>query len=222
MSEQLRDCLSQWGLPKAIRVDNGDPWATRSDLPSALALWLVGLNVKVILNRPHQSTDNGIVERTHGVLANWLEPHRAHTVADLQAQLDWAIAMQRNRYPVRHGQSRLQAYPDLCQNPRPYSRSQEPELWQLERVDTWLSQAVWLRRVDKVGRISFFSIAYSIGRAYAGHDVLIHFDRHQREWVIETEQGYMLKRFDAQQITPERICHFDLAKRANSLSHPSS
>ena len=83
MRGHLRKCFEQWGLPKAIRVDNGDPWATRSDIPSALALWLIGLNVKVILNRPSQSTDNGIVERDHGVLAGWVEAHKAGSVAEL-------------------------------------------------------------------------------------------------------------------------------------------
>jgi transposase InsO family protein len=107
--EHLRACFEQWGLPKAIRVDNGDPWATQSDIPSALALWLVGLGVKVLLNRPRVSTDNGIVERGHGVLAHWVEAHKAQHQQDFQAQLDWATTMQRERYPALERQNRLQA-----------------------------------------------------------------------------------------------------------------
>ncbi len=69
VSEFLRRVFERWGLPQAVRVDNGSPWGTQSDIPSALALWLVGFWVKVVLNRPRHCTDNAIVERDHGVLA---------------------------------------------------------------------------------------------------------------------------------------------------------
>lgn len=219
MNQHLKGCFSQWGMPKAIRVDNGDPWATRSDLPSALALWLIGLGVQVILNRPHHPTDNGIVERDQGVLAGWVEPQRASNRADFQMQLAAAIHMQRERYPAIHGLSRQQAFPDLLHNPRTYRPEREDQLWSWERVALWLSQRVWRRRVDKVGRISWFSAAYSVGRTYAGQDVLIHFDLAQQNWVIESESGKRLKRYPNLDITPERIRTFALSKRANKVSH---
>ena len=219
MRGHLRKCFEQWGLPKAIRVDNGDPWATRSDIPAALALWLIGLNVKVILNRPSQSTDNGIVERDHGVLAGWVEAHKAGSVAELQTHIDWAMEMQRQRYPAMAGQSRLQAYPALLENPRRYHEREEKDLWLLERVDEFLSHFVWIRRVDKVGRISLFSSAYSVGRAYAGRDITVRLDRQNRHWIMETEQGERLKSYPVQEIVPERIDNLDLAKRANHVSH---
>ncbi|MCI0711003.1 MAG: hypothetical protein L0154_12670 [Chloroflexi bacterium] len=124
----MRTWFEQWGLSRAIRVDNGSPWATQRDIPSALALWLVGLGVKVLLNRPRVSTDNGIVERDHGVLAHWVEAHKAPQPPALQSQLDWAIHMQRERYPALDDQSRRHAYPALYHNPRPYSHSQEADL----------------------------------------------------------------------------------------------
>lgn len=219
---QLRKWFEVWGLPKAIRVDNGDPWATRSDIPSALALWLVGLGVKLLLNRPRVSTDNGIVERDHGVLANWVEADKAPHRQALQKHLDWAIHMQRERYPAIQGQSRVQAFPNLRRNQRHYSHPQETHRWQMQRVDDFISQFVWTRRVDKVGRISLFSTAYSVGRAYAGHDVNVHFDIPTREWVIENEQGQVLKRHLSQEITTERILNLNLAKRANLVSHHAS
>lgn len=189
-------------------------------MPSALALWLVGLEVKLLLNRPHQSTDNGIVERAHGVLANWVEPERAGTVAAFQAQLDWAIEMQREQYPAVRGQSRLQAHPSLATNPRRYSRDLEAQVWQFQRVQAFLRQFVWSRRVDKVGRMSLFSQPYSVGRAYAGQTVQVVLDDARHEWVIRSEQGDVLKRYACAEITPERIADLAIAKRANSLSPP--
>lgn len=218
----LRANFERWGLPKAIRADNGSPWATQSDIPSALALWIIGLGVKVLLNRPRVSTDNGIVERDHGVLANWVEAHTATDLAGLQQRLDWAIYMQRERYPAIDGQSRLLTYPDLLHNPRQYCQSNEAQLWDIQRVDEFIANRIWTRRVDKVGRISLFSTAYSVGRVFAGSDVMIHFDVDTREWIIEDERGRLLKRHQCQEITPERILNLNLAKRANSVSHVSS
>lgn len=217
--QQLRKWFEQWGLPKAIRVDNGVPWATQSDIPSALALWLVGLGVKVLLNRPRVSTDNGIVERGHGVLAHWVEADKAPHRQGLQERLDWAIDMQRERYPACQGHSRRQAYPDLYRNPRLYADSQEDALWDIQRVYEVISQRIWKRRVDQVGRLSLFSTPYSVGKAYAGQDVTIHFDPLTQEWVMENEQGLILKRHLSQEITPERILNLNLAKRANFVSH---
>lgn len=81
-----------------------------------------------------------------------------------------------------------------------------------------MSTIIWRRRVDKVGRVSLFSTAYSVGRAYAGSEVTIRFDPLTREWLIQHEQGLLLKRYPALEITPERILNFKLSKRANSLS----
>ena len=76
--------------------------------------------------------------------------------------------------------------------------------------------------MDKVGRVSLFSTAYSVGRAYAGQAVLIHLAVPHCEWIIETAQGQLLKRYPSQEITPERILNLNLAKRANYVSLSSS
>lgn len=205
-----------------LRVDNGSPWATQSDLPSALALWLVGLGVQVVLNRPGHCTDNAIVERGHGVLANWVEPQQAHDCHALQAQLDWSIEMQRERYPLVKGKSRVALYPDLVHASRGYARQQETQHWQLQRVVQYLTPRLWLRRVDKAGRVSFFSRAYSVGRRYWGRTVTIRLEPHSHQWLIESEQGQLLKRYPCQELCPERIFSFSLNKRANSVSHLST
>lgn len=216
--DQLRLWFEQWGLPLAIRVDNGVPWATQSDIPSALALWLVGLGIEVMVNRPRHSTDNGIVERDHGVLARWVEPHHAADLTQFQRQLDWAITLQREQYPALNGQSRLATYPDLQRNRRTYLSAHEPQRWCFARVEAWLATAVWSRKVDKVGRISLFSTAYSVGRTYHGQTVTIHFDPSTHEWVIQDTQGQALRRYTCREITPQRILNLALAKRANLVS----
>ena len=132
--------------------------------------------------------------------------------------MSFILAMQRARYRACGNKTRLEAYPALLHTARPYYQSDEPHLWQFARVQRFLAQSVWTRRVDKVGQISLFSSTYSVGRAYKGQDVNIQLDIDTHEWVIETEQGQYLKRYPCQEITPERIDHFDLAKRANMVS----
>jgi hypothetical protein len=208
-------------LPQAIRVDNGAPWGTSSDVPSALALWLVGLGVNVIYNRPHHSTDNGLVERAHGVLSNWVEAWRCLSMEAAQNQLTCAVKLQRDGYASRGGLLRAQRYPALYRNPRPYREEQERQQWSYDRVALWLAQRVFVRRVDRIGRISLFSQAYTVGRTYHGRDVTVRFDADQQQWCIADEQGTVLRRYLPKDVTEENIRHFNLTKRhdnPNSLS----
>ena len=86
----LQTTLQRWGLPETIRLDNGAPWGTQSRLPSALGLWLVGLGVALSYGRPGCSIDNAVVERSHGVLSQWVDPAWCADFATCQAQLAWA------------------------------------------------------------------------------------------------------------------------------------
>jgi hypothetical protein len=43
VQDALRRVFARWGRPDRVRVDNGPPWGSREDLPTAFALWLIGL-----------------------------------------------------------------------------------------------------------------------------------------------------------------------------------
>src|SRR3954447_3252919 len=115
----LRRTFQRWGLPDRVRVDNGHPWGSRNDLPRELALWLIGLGVGVIWNRPRCPRMNGVVERSQGVTQQWIEPETLEP-AQVQGRLDWAIRIQRELYPAIQGQSRVAAFPALLTPRRPY------------------------------------------------------------------------------------------------------
>src|SRR5262245_3463787 len=125
VQDALRRIFAVWGLPQRLRVDNGTPWGTAGDLPPALALWLSGLGVAVIWNRPHHPQENARVERSHGVLKQWVEPERCANVADLRHRLVWAAQIQREGYPAIGGRSRMAAYPSLRRGGRAYDPQQE-------------------------------------------------------------------------------------------------
>ena len=75
IQEMFRRVFVRWGLPDRVRVDNGYPWGTPRDLPSELALWLIGLGVEPIWNPPGQPTCNPKVERSNGLTQQWGELH---------------------------------------------------------------------------------------------------------------------------------------------------
>lgn len=215
-------------MPARIRVDNGAPWSTCKDLPTALALWWVGLGIEPIFNHRHCPKENTFVERCNGLIDPWGEPSQCADFAAWQQKLAWVEQMQRETYPAKEGKSRLAAYPDLRCNPRRYSAAQEPTLWQIERVRSYLAQGRWPRLVSKIGQITLYGRAYSIGHKYAHQQVWLRFDPMTNEWVVQQEDGTELTRRPAQQITPESICQLKVAhprppsikkKRWNLVAH---
>jgi len=194
-------------------MDNGSPWGTQSKLPSAMGLWLVGLGIDLIYGRPARSTDNAMVERSHGVLGNWLEAHACADFAACQKSLDWAVYTQRERYRLDNRQTRIQKYPDLYANPRGYDQEQDSRLWSRYRVRQYLSGFSFQRKVEKNGSITLFANTYSVAQKYARRYVEVHFDDLTEHWVICDEYGEELRRHPAKELSYELISQLRLAKR---------
>jgi hypothetical protein len=191
----LRRWFAKWGLPDELRVDNGAPWGSGTDLPPDLALWVIGLDVAIRWNLPGHKQGNAVVERAHGVCQRWVEPATCPDLATLQARLDWATTLQRETYAAIAGQSRLAVYPALAAGGRPYDPEREAAQWQEQRVWAWLGRRVWTRRVDKVGRISLANHALPVGRAWAGQTVTVRLlvVEEQPRRVIRDSQGHDLR-----------------------------
>jgi hypothetical protein len=209
----LRRTFRRWGLPDRVRVDNGHPWGSRNDLPRELALWLIGLGVVVIWNRPRCPRMNGVVERSQGVTQQWVEPTTQSDPAVLQARLDWAIRIQREVYPAVRGHSRLEAFPGLKTPRRAYHIDQEEQMWKLVHVDAYLQQAVWRRTVNQSGQISLYHWNYTVGRQWRGQEVNVRLDPSRRAWVVMDDQGRELRSHPAEQLTAERIRGLEVSHR---------
>jgi hypothetical protein len=110
------------------------------DLPSALALWLIGLDVGVVWNPPRRPQKNGVVERSQGTGKRWAEPHACSRPEELQRRLEEMDGIQRQEYPSLHGRSRLEAFPQLNHSGRAYSPAWERRHWSLAAVLTHLAQ----------------------------------------------------------------------------------
>jgi hypothetical protein len=212
VQEALRGCFTAWGLPGRLRVDNGHPWGSWSDLPPALALWLLGLGVEVIWNRPRHPQENGTVERDQGVTQQWVEPAHCRDPQDLARRLEWAARIQRESYPAVQGRSRLAAYPALRTPVRPYERSCEDALWDVGPVERYWAGGLWRRLVCSTGQISLYDHRYSVGRPYAGQEVSVRYDAATRQWVVLDHRGVEVRRHPATQITRERIVSLTVAR----------
>lgn len=216
MQAVLREWFAQWGRPYQLRLDNGHPWGGWNDVPPDLALWLLGLGIDPIWNKPHHKQGNAVIENGHGVCQRWAEAETCPDPATLQARLDWAVTTQRERYPsCANGQSRLAAYPTLTARERPYEPAREDQVWAAPRVWAWLGERVVVRRVNKAGQLTLGNRALGVGKRWARQEVtlrLIIVDD-APHWHIHDGQGHLLRQHPAPELSTARIRALDVSRR---------
>jgi hypothetical protein len=217
----LRGFFARWGRPRRLRVDNGVPWGSWSDLPPALALWLIGLDIEVLWNPPRQPQKNGVVERSQGTAKRWAEPRRCASAAELQQRLDEADRLQREDYPYADGRSRWAVFPALAHSGRPYSRAWERRSWSLGAVRQHLADYAVRRRVDKSGHVSVYDRNYYVGALHRGQAVFVMFDPQRSEWLFSDERGAQLRSHPAHAIEAGRIIKLQLVDEGHG-SAPSA
>jgi hypothetical protein len=191
---QLRACFECWGMPARLKVDNGSPWGSWSDLPTFLALWLIGLGIEMHWNPPRRPQSNGVVERSHGTAQRWADLASCRSVEELQQRLDREDIVQREEYPYLAGQSRLQAYPELAHSGRPYESERESEVWSWQRVMEHLGGYVMTRQVDASGKFGLYQGKEYVGTKLKGRTVLLQFDADKEQWLISDDKGAELCR----------------------------
>jgi len=117
----MLDLFRQWGMPKAVRNDNGEPFGVPTrDVVPIMSLWLAAWGIRPILNRPRRPTDNANVENNQGTSARWAETYRCASAGQMQERLDEAARCQRETYKVtRLGKvTRKELFSELYENPR--------------------------------------------------------------------------------------------------------
>jgi transposase InsO family protein len=198
----LRTVFNQWGLPDQLRMDRDPLWvgSSRLEWPSTLILWLVGLGVEPIINRPGQPTDNAQVERLNRTWQQHVALGAAgSTKAQLQTQTDQAWLDRRQFLPSRNrhcaGLPPLLACPELTSPRRPYTPAQEPSLFQMDRVYDYLSQWQWQRKVDQTGSISMADFNRRVSLQHVGQIVKVRFDKQTLQFAAYAVDGTYLNAF---------------------------
>lgn len=215
----FRRVFGRWGLPEQIQIDNGHPWGLNRGLPPDLALWLIGLGVRLNWIPPGQPQINGTVERGNGVMQQWVEATTCRDRAELRARLERAGFIQRERYPAIAGMCRMEAYPGLKHSERPYDPVQETRMWDLSRIDQFLSTGVYYRRANARGAIWLYGLGRNLGRVHRGMEVSVRFDAASRQWVVSNHQGQELKRLVANELIRERILALKVGHQRPNRKH---
>lgn len=212
VQQDLRQVFVQWGLPDALRVDRDPLFVGSGQLkwPGTLILWLVGLKVILIINRAYRPTDNAIVERNHWTWEQQVLFGQSYTDASqVQQATDQAFVDRREFLPSRHrgcqGQPPAKAFPMLNTARRAYTPEQEVALFDIKRVDDYLSQWEWRRTVDKMGKICLAGRNHYLGKAYRGQMVKIRFDPLDRMFVCTDAQDGELGRLELYEVSQEYI-----------------
>jgi hypothetical protein len=209
----FRRIFARRGPPERVRVDNGYPWGTPRDLPSELALWLIGSGVEPIWNPPARPTCNPQVERSNGLTQQRGELQTCTGWRPAARRLDWACRIQREEDPAIRGRPRIEAFPALLAPRRAYRPAREPAMWDLSRVDAFLARGCGMRRADCNGKISIYGQGRSGGRARAGREMAVPFDAAARCWSVSDPNGAEVKRLPAEELTRKRIMAFAVSRR---------
>lgn len=189
----INDCFTTWGLPKQIKIDNGHPFVTPGyiDVPTKTKLWWIGLGIKVIQNQIRCPQQNGAVECLQGIMKNWSNPKDQKGIEHLQQRLDEESDFQRNHYrmPAKGNKTRIELHPSLATNPRKYN----PDKFDMNLVYDFLADQVWKRNINKGGFVNIMGIKIYISYKMKIQPTTITFDPIEKQWLVRTEDGTILK-----------------------------
>ena len=171
-------------------------------------MWLIGLNVKVIWNRPRTPTDNAKVERSQETSANWAEPHLCANLFELQKRLNVCVQFQRERYTTRvcEGRTRAETFPQIWQNPRAY----DPLAFDIKHVQKLMQKGEWIRKATKNGQLTFYNRRWHVGSQNGSQYITITLDHIDNHWRLCNKKGEVIKKFPAEELDAHRICSLNL------------
>ena len=122
--EHLREVFRRYGLPLRINADNGPPWGSpaRPGQLTALAIWLIRMDIRTSYSRPGHPQTNGKDERFHRTLkAELLAGRHFQSLKSIQQAFDtWRQMYNHERphqalgmaTPISRYQPSPRAYPE--------------------------------------------------------------------------------------------------------------
>jgi transposase-like protein len=199
VQDTLRQAFTEWGLPLEIQTDRETVYvgAPQETFPSLFTLWLVGLGIKHIVSRDRRPTDQAHVERNHRTLGDmaWKD-QPPDTVEQLQPVLDDCRQRYNEELPVQAadcaGQPPLIVRPWARHSGRPFHPGLEWMLFDLQRVDAYLAQQVWTRKVSARGTLQIGRHRYQVGSTHAGQTVSARFIPDQRIFRFQSSDGTLI------------------------------
>ena len=200
-----------WGMPKAIRTDNGSPLGapSRAVIP-IMSLWLAAWGIKHILNRPRRPTDNPNVENNQNTSARWAEIKQCKDLDEVARKLDEISRHQRDFFKVsRLGKvTRKELYPKLYKNERRF----EQAYFDARRAYQLLAKAIYPRKISANGVITIYDKTFSVGAKYRGMIVFVTFDPKDLAWICMDEQKQILKVMPDPRFSEKSLYNLDICQ----------
>ena len=154
--------FKEFGLPAAIRTDNGLPFASPNALfgLSRLSVWWLRLGINIERIKPGHPEQNGRHERMHLTLKKEATKPASYNVLQQQIRFDDFISVYNNERPHQALGGR---YPGDLYTPsaRPYRPPEQPEYPYHDRTI----------RVTQCGRICIGNRKINFSTVFAGQDV---------------------------------------------------
>lgn len=197
------------GVPQWIKVDNGRPFGDpQLKLVPPIALWLIGLGIKVIWNRPATPQDNAVVERSQGVMGKWTEYQKCKHTFDLQMRLWKEVDFHNYHFPIRRrgNKTRIQLFPKLMHTGRDW----QPKNFKLNRILIFMAKGCWERKASSSGQVNFYGHRFSIGSRYRHQIISIKLNPRKNCWNIFEAKGSLVKS-QPSAFTEQNIWKLDLS-----------
>ena len=177
--ESFERAFKEFGLPKAIRTDNGSPFASGQSLYhlTQLSVWWMRLGIKVERTTPGCPQENGRHERMHLTLKQeTTRPPRANLTAQ-QEEFDKFIKVYNTERPHAGIDNK---YPSEIYTPSPREfKKPEPLYYPFHDQTITVSQC---------GRVCTKGLKVSLSRAFAGVEVGIK-EMEDGIWVVSRKHA---------------------------------
>lgn len=171
----LEDAFRAYGLPRALRTDNGPPFATRGIAGlSRLAVWLLKLGVRPERITPGKPEENGRHERFHRTLKEETATPPAATALDQQRRFD----------EFRHTYNDLRPHEALGQRPPASVYVPSPRPMPSRLSEPVYPDTMEIRRVRSCGEIKWQGERVFLSEVLAGETVGIAEDAAAKGWII--------------------------------------
>jgi transposase-like protein len=194
--QTLRQAFSEWGLPLEVQTDHDVTFVNSSDpgFPTLFTLWLVGLGLVHILSRPKRPTDQAQIERNHRTQGDFVwKDQTFEQISALQQALDYHRHSYNAYYPSQakhcHGLPALSVFPTAHSTGRPYHPDLEWDLFDLSRVDAFLAQQVWTRKVASNRTVFLGGQYYSLAKEWKSLLISIRFSPLTRAFHFQSADG---------------------------------
>lgn len=181
MRFSLRQSFTKWGLPKRIRTDRDRVIVADGNypFPKFFTLWLVGLGIEHELIR--RVTENGCVERAHQTWEGRLDGYGPfEELSKWQHIMDYELWRMNAVLPSRGRNCRrrtpLIVYPEARTPLRFYRQPDELAIFDLQRIQKYLSNGKWLRKTSAIGNFSFNNQQFYLGATFKERYVQINYD----------------------------------------------